>query len=240
MGSARGAAGSRTSGSDSISSRAMAGLAAMVAMRHLWRLFTVAFAYLLRRRDRLALLVTFVVDLHGLSTPFVMARPHVLAWPLLADGRHPAPRSRRRPPTSVGRSDRADLRLGEHPRQLSSRASSSRPAVALDACMDSGWSRPVVLRWIALVVASLVASLLNVNGLPVFLHPFSDLGDRVASCDRRVAGRAVRGHAGFYGILLPSARHLLKRPQFRIGEVLAAGRDLRPGFHAHSAPVGRS
>ena len=139
-------------------------------------LFAVAFAFLRRHVGPIAMLVAFA-SLYIVLQPFIMARPHVFAWAFLAGWTSVllASRDAGRPPPwalvglmFVWANVHASFFIGFV----------VAACIALDACIDSRWSRPVVLRWFLFGLASLVASLLNANGLPGFLHPFMISGWR--------------------------------------------------------------
>ena len=195
-----------------------AGLAAVVAIV-LMALFAVAFAFLRRHVGPIAMLVAFA-SLYIVLQPFIMARPHVFAWAFLAGWTSVllASRDAGRPPPwalvglmFVWANVHASFFLGFV----------VAACVALDACMDSRWSRPVVLRWFLFGLASLVASLLNANGLPGFLHPFMISGMETLQSIAEWTPSTPRSTPFFYYILLAAlAAILLKRPRFLVGEVL--------------------
>ena len=195
-----------------------AGLAAVVGLV-LMALFAVAFAFLRRRVGPIAMLVAFA-SLYAVLQPFIMARPHVFAWAFLAGWTSVllASRDAGRPPPwalvglmFVWANVHASFFIGFV----------VAACVALDACIDARWSRPVVVRWFLFGLASLAASLLNANGLPGFLHPFMISGMDSLHAIGEWRPSTPRATPLFYGILLAAlAGVLLRRPQFRIGEVL--------------------
>ena len=183
------------------------------------------------------MLVAFA-SLYVVLQPFIMARPHVFAWVFLAGWTSVllASRDAGRPPPwalvalmFVWANVHASFFLGFV----------VAACVALDACIDARWSRPVVLRWFLFGLASLVASLLNANGLPGFLHPFMISGMETLQSIARMEPE----HPAFHSVLL---RHPASRAGRNSAQAAAvprrrspsAGCDARPGLHAHTAPVG--
>jgi hypothetical protein len=144
-----------------------AGLATVVGAA-LIALNAILFFYL-QRRVSTVLLVSTLVMLNVVLAPFVLARPHVLAWPLLAGWTIlllKAAESGRPPPlwtalvlavwTNVHASFPLAIAVGA--------------LIALDALVESKWK--TLPQWLAFGAASLVAIMLNANGLAGLLQPF--------------------------------------------------------------------
>ncbi len=194
------------------------GLAAVVAAA-LMALFTALFVYLRPRCGPVALLVAFVVTYLVLQ-PFVMARPHVLAWPFLAAWSallfHY--RGEKRAPT-LALALIIFVWANLHGSYFAGFIVAA--AVALDALNDAGWNRQMLLRWLMLGVLSLVAALLNANGMAGILHPLTISGMTTLPNIGEWQPSSPRSTPIFYLALLAVTGALLwKRPRFRAGEIL--------------------
>jgi hypothetical protein len=144
-----------------------AGLAAVVAAA-LMALHIVLFAHLQSRSSLLLVVVTLIAVNVGL-TPFIVARPHVLVWPLLAgwtallargtESGHPPPLW-----AAVIPFVWANLH-GSFPL-----AALIGAALAFDAVAKSEWK--TLREWLLFAAVSLVAVMLNANGVAGLLQPF--------------------------------------------------------------------
>jgi len=194
-----------------------AGLGAVVAAA-LMALLTILFAYLRPKAGPIALLVTLVVT-YVVLMPFIIARPHTLAWPFLAAWLafmfHYRDRGRA-PPLILALIMFVWANIhGSYFAGLIVAASA-----ALDALNDAGWERKTLLRWFIFGVVSLFVTLLNANGLAGFLHPIS-----ISSMDT-LPGIAewrpstTRNTPAFFAVLIGTVAALLvRRPRFRAGEL---------------------
>ena len=131
-------------------------------------LHALLFFYLQRRVSMLVLAVT-LLTLDFVLAPFVLARPHVLAWPLLAGWTILllTTAERGRPPSlwsavilTVWTNLHASFPL----------AIPIAAAIALDSLIEARWA--TWRQWLAFGVASLVAISLNANGISGLLQPF--------------------------------------------------------------------
>jgi len=144
-----------------------AGLATVVAAAVI-ALFAIIYFHLERRASLFAVALTLLM-LAWVIAPFVLVRPHVLAWPLLAGWMvllsQAADRGR---PPSVW----AVLLLvvwtnlhASFPLALIIEA-----AIGLDALISARWS--TIRSWLAFGALSVLALMLNANGLAGLLQPF--------------------------------------------------------------------
>jgi hypothetical protein len=144
-----------------------AGLATIVAAAAM-ATFAIIFFHLQRRASPLVIAATLLALSVALA-PFALARPHMLAWPLLAGWTClllSAGKRGRPPPlwsalllvlwTNVHASFPLAILIGG--------------AIALDTLIESKWAR--LRDWLIFGVVSLVALLLNANGLAGLEQPF--------------------------------------------------------------------
>ena len=195
-----------------------AGLAATVALA-LMALFGVLFASLRKAAGPIALLVAFAA-LYCVLQPFVLARPHVFAWVLLAGWSAVLldSRDKKRPPPwplvavmFVWANFHASFLIGF----------AVAACIAFDACSAARWHKPVVSRWFLFGMASLAAALLNANGIAGFMHPFTISGMETLQSIGEWKPSAPRLTPVFYATLLGGlAAIVLRRPRFRLGEVV--------------------
>lgn len=195
-----------------------AGLAAVVAAA-LMALFGVLFAYLRPRAGPVALLLVFVVTCLVLM-PFIMARPHTLAWPFLAAWSALLFRYRdekQAPPLALALLIFVWANL--HGSYFAGFIVAA--AVALDALNEAGWNRQVLVRWLMFGLASLLTSLLNANGIAGVLHPLTISGMSTLPNIGEWQPSSPRSTPFFYLALLAVTGALLwVRPRFRPGEIL--------------------
>lgn len=150
-----------------------AGLAAVVTAA-LMALHLTVFLHLRSRVGPVAMLAAFVaMDL--ILAKFLLARPHVLVWPLLAVW------------TSVLLNRRDQGRAPPLPLAFLMLVWTNlhgsfalgfivAGAIALDAMIASGWRRSLFFGWLNFGLLALLAGLLNLNGPDGLLHPFAIMG----------------------------------------------------------------
>jgi hypothetical protein len=148
-----------------------AGLATIVAAA-LIALHAILFIYLQRRVGPIALVAAFLaMDL--VLSPFILARPHVLVWPLLAGWTVillRAVEKEQAPPLWAALIMLVWTNIhGSFPLGIVIAG-----AFAIDAMLASRWKR--LPQWSALIGASIVCALLNANGVAGLLHPFKIAG----------------------------------------------------------------
>lgn len=155
-----------------------AGLAAVVALA-ITALHWIVFAHLRPRVGPVAMLVSFIA-LDLVLAKFMLARPHVLIWPLLALWTSLLLKYRDReqiPPLRLALLVTVWTNLhGSFPIAWIVAA-----PIALDAVISSRWSRSVLLGWLKFGIASVLAVLLNANGLTQLLLPLNIMGMESAS-----------------------------------------------------------
>lgn len=195
-----------------------AGLAAVVAAA-LMALFSILFAYLRPRAGPVALLGAFVVTTVILM-PFILARPHVLSWPFLAAWSALLFHYRDQklvPP--LGLALLVFVWANVHGSYFAGFIVAA--AVALDAVIEAGWNRQVIARWFMFGLASLLASLLNANGIAGLLHPLTISGMSTLPSIAEWGPSSPRSTPFFYFALLTVSGALLwARPKLRAGEIL--------------------
>ena len=150
-----------------------AGLAAVVTVA-LMALHLIVFLHLRSRVGPIAMLAAFVaMDL--ILAKFLLARPHVLVWPLLALWTSVllTSRDRARPPPLalallmvVWTNLHGSFALGFI----------LAGAIGLDALAAAGWKRPLLVGWVKFALLAAAAALLNLNGLAGLLHPLAIMG----------------------------------------------------------------
>lgn len=147
-----------------------AGLSAMVATA-LMVLHLTFFIYLRTRVGPIAMLVAFIA-MDIILAKFLLARPHVLVWPLLAIWTSLLLRARdqgRAPPLwlaslmVVWTNLHGSFALGFI----------VAGAIAIDAIMAAEWKRRPIIGWLTFGVLALIAALFNLNGLPGLVHPLA-------------------------------------------------------------------
>jgi hypothetical protein len=195
-----------------------AGLAATVAAA-LMALCAAFFVYLRPRAGPVALLVMFVAT-YLVLMPFIMARPHVLAWPFLAAWSALLFHYRdqgRAPPLALA----AMIFVWANLHGSYFAGFIVAAFVALDALNDAGWNRQALVRWLTFGVVSLVAALLNANGIAGILHPLTISGMSALPNIGEWQPSTPRATPIFYFTLLAVIGALLwTRPKFRPGEIL--------------------
>lgn len=195
-----------------------AGLAAVAALA-VAALAAVLFWHLCKRLGPVGLLVALTA-FYLVIVPFVMARPHLLALPILALWTVVLLRSRDRagdPPFAL--LPLMVLWANIHGSFIFGLVVAA--AVALDVLAGAGWDRRVLMRWLAFGLASVVASLLTPYGLAGFLHPLSisTMENLPSIGEWRASSPEVTPL--FYAVLLAGLAGLLvKRPRFTAGELL--------------------
>ena len=195
-----------------------AGLAATVAAA-LMALFAAFFVPLRPKAGPIAILVAFVIT-YLVLMPFIMARPHTLAWPFLAAWSALLFKYRdegKAPPLALA----AIIFVWANLHGSYFAGFIVAAAAALDALNDAKWSRQALVRWLTFGVASLVAALLNANGIAGVLHPLTISGMTTLPNIGEWQPSTPRATPVFYFALLVVTGALLwKRPRFRAGEIL--------------------
>ena len=195
-----------------------AGLAAVVALA-ITALHWIVFAHLRRRVGPVAMLVSFIA-LDLVLAKFMLARPHVLIWPLLALWTSLLLKYRDReqiPPLRLALLVTVWTNLhGSFPIAWIVAA-----PIALDAVISSRWSRSVLLGWLKFGIASVLAVLLNANGLTQLLLPLNIMGMESASLILEWKPSTPGLTPLFYFVLLFTlAASMLKGVKLRLGETL--------------------
>jgi len=148
-----------------------AGLATVVAAG-LMALHAILFLHLRRTIGPLALAAVFI-GLDLVLGPFILARPHVLVWPIVAGWTVMllrAAENQRAPPLWGALIMLAWTNLhGSFPLAIPIGA-----AIAFDALVAAKWK--TLPQWAAFGLASLLAMLMNLNGFEGLLHPFRVVG----------------------------------------------------------------
>ena len=148
-----------------------AGLATVVAAG-LMALHAILFLHLQRTIGPLALAAVFI-GLDLVLAPFILARPHVLVWPIVAGWTVMllrAAENQRAPPLWGALIMLAWTNLhGSFPLAIPIGA-----AIAFDALVAAKWK--TLPQWTAFGLASLLAMLMNLNGVEGLLHPFRVVG----------------------------------------------------------------
>lgn len=183
-----------------------AGVAALVAAA-LMALHAIVYLHLCSRVGPVALAVAILALDIGLA-PFMLARPHLLAWPLLAGWTALLLRAADsgRPPPLWG----ALLMLvwtnlhGGFPLAFLIAA-----PIALDALVAARWA--TLRGWLLFALASLAATLANLNGLAGLLQPFHVARLETLHLIVEWQPSSIAGTPFFYGLLLAGTGALLWR-----------------------------
>ena len=192
-----------------------AGVAAVVTLA-LIALHLIVFLYLRRRAGPFAILLALVaMDL--VLGPFMLARPHVLVWPLLAGWTAMLLRARdagRAPPLWMALAMAVWSNLhGSFPIGLVICA-----AIGLDAVIASGWNRDTFRKWLIFGMLSAAAALLNANGLSGILHPLTVAGLSTLTLIQEWLPSTPSATPWFFAVFLAA-----------LGAILLKGVRLRPG-----------
>ena len=147
---------------------------AVVVMAALVALHFAVFTFLARRASPLAIVAAFVA-MDIVLASFLLARPHLLVWPILAVWTAVLLdcRDQGRPPPLwlallmlVWANLHGSFILGF----------AIAGAIALDALIAARGNRRVFFAWLNFGLAALILALLNANGLTGFLHPIRVMG----------------------------------------------------------------
>ena len=195
-----------------------AGVAAVVALA-LMALAGITFAWLRPRAGPIALLGAFA-SLYLVLQPFYLARPHVIAWVFLAGWTASllSARSKDRLPSwwllplmLVWANVHASFLIGFI----------VAGAIGLDDCIQHRWKPERVMRWVAFGVAGLLVTLINPSGFHGLIYPFSVSGMSSLPAITEWGASTPQFSPYFYIVLLAmTGALLLKRPTFRVGELL--------------------
>jgi hypothetical protein len=182
-------------------------------------LHLILFLHLRRRTGPAGVLLAFIaVDL--VLVPFTLARPHLLAWPVLAGWTAMLLRARdeRRPPPIY----LALLMIvwtnlhGSFPLGLAVAA-----AIGLDAVIESRWNRQILTGWLAFGLAGTAAALLNANGISGILHPFEVAGLDTLTLIQEWKPSSPASTPWFFAVLVAALGAMVaKRVRPPIGELV--------------------
>jgi hypothetical protein len=195
-----------------------AGLAAVVALA-ITALHWIVFTHLRTRVGPAAMLLSLIA-LDLVLARFMLARPHVLIWPLLALWTSLLLSYRDRgqvPPLWLALLVSVWTNFhGSFPIAWIVAAS-----IALDALISARWSRPVLLGWLAFGIASVLAALLNANGLTQFLLPLTIMGMESVSVLGEWMPSTPSTSPLLYAVLLCTLAGLMVRGvKLKVGETL--------------------
>ena len=194
-----------------------AGLAAIVALA-LMAATAILFFYLRSRVGPVAMLAGFVSFYLALQ-PFFLARPHVIAWSLLAGWTAVLLNARdtsKAPPWAllalmlVWANTHASFFVGFL----------VAAAIGFDDCVAQRWSVERVVRWVLFGAATLAASLLTPSGLQGLIYPLTV--SNMASLPSIVEWQASTPQFSpyFYVVFIAGlAAVLVARPRFQVGEL---------------------
>lgn len=195
-----------------------AGLAAIVILA-IMGLHLIVFAFLRRRVGPIAMLVAFVA-MDAILTTFVLARPHVLVWPVAAAWTATLLNCRdkgRPPPLAL-----ALLMLlwgNLHGSFIIGFVIAG--AVGLDALIAAKWNRQALTGWLLFGLVTLLAALFNANGIAGLLHPFTVMGLESLAFISEWQPSSPSFTPFFYAILIGTLAVLLLRgTKLALGELL--------------------
>lgn len=145
------------------------GAVAAIVSLALVALNLVLLLYLRRRASTVQILLSMVA-LYLVLIPFLLARPHVLAWPLLAGWTVILLRAREQgtsPPLWAA----ALMLLWANVHGSWALGGAIAAAFAIEALIEARWSRKALAGWIGFGLASAFAAMLTPQGVDGFLHP---------------------------------------------------------------------
>ena len=194
------------------------GVAAVVILA-IMALHLIVFAFLRRRVGPIAMLASFVA-MDAVLTMFVLARPHILVWPVVAAWTAILLDSRdrgRAPPFACALLMLLWVNL--HGSFILGFVIAG--AVALDALMDANWNRRAFTDWLTFGLVALVAALFNPNDIAGFVHPVTVMGLK----NLKFIGEWQPSNPSltpiFYAVLMVTlAALLLRRTKLALGEML--------------------
>ncbi len=183
-----------------------AGLAAVVSLA-LMGLHLVVFLFLRRRVGPVAMLASFVA-MDAILVTFMLARPHVLVWPVAAAWTAILLNRRdlgRPPPLALALL--MILWANLHGSFILGFVIAG--AIALDALIAARWNRRVFTGWLLFGLLALGAALINANGVAGFLHPITVMGLENLAYIEEWKPSSPSHTPLFYGILLITLATLL-------------------------------
>lgn len=185
-----------------------AGLAAVVGLA-LMALHLVVFLFLRRRVGPIAMLVAFVA-MDAILVTFVLARPHVLVWPVAAAWTAVLldRRDRGRPPP-LAFALLMTLWANLHGSFILGFVIAG--AIALDALIAAQWNRRALTGWLLFGLFALGAALVNANGIAGFLHPVTVMGLENLAYIEEWKPSSPSHTPLFYGVLVIMLAALLVR-----------------------------
>jgi hypothetical protein len=179
----------------------------------------ITFAYLRPRAGPIAILAAFA-SLFLVLQPFYLARPHVIAWVFLAGWTASLLAARSKdglpswwllPLMLVWANAHASFLIGFI----------VAGTIGLDDCIEHRWKPDRVRRWAAFGAASLLVTLINPSGIHGLIYPFSVSGMSSLPAITEWGASTPQFSPYFYIVLLlMMGIVLLKRPKFRLGELL--------------------
>lgn len=195
-----------------------AGLAALISVA-LMVLHLALFLHLRSRAGHVAMLAGFVA-MDVILAKFLLARPHVLVWPIVAvwtavllDCRE---RGRPPPPALallmlVWTNLHGSFALGFV----------IAAAIGWDAMIAARWQRAQFLGWLNFGLLGAIAGLLNANGIDGLLHPFVIMGmDSLHLIDEWNPSRPADSPLFYIALACAAIAIALARAQFRFGEAM--------------------
>ena len=150
-----------------------AGVAAVVSLAII-ALHLIVFLFLRARVGPVAMLVAFVA-MDAILITFVLARPHVLVWPVAAAWTVVLLNNRdkgRAPPLRLA----LLMLLWANLHGSFILGFIIAGAVGLDALIVARWSKRAFTDWLLFGLVALVAALLNANGIAGLIHPITVMG----------------------------------------------------------------
>lgn len=149
------------------------GVAAVVALA-IMALHFIIFVYLRRRVGPVAILLSFLI-MDAVLAKFVLARPHVLVWPLLAGWTAALLNCRdRRMPPRLPLAMLMFVWANLHGSFILGFAIAA--AIGVDALIAVEFDKRAIKGWLLFALASTAGAMLNANGLAGFLHPLTVIG----------------------------------------------------------------
>ena len=192
---------------------------ATVAVLAIMSLHLVIFVFLRRRVGPVAILASFVaMDL--ILTKFVLARPHILVWPvaavwtaILIDSKDKG----RAPPLVLA----LLMLLWANLHGSFILGFVIAGCIALDALVTANWSKRVFTDWLLFGLAALLAAQLNANGATGFAYPITVIGlEHLTFIEEW--GPSMPSRTPFFFVFLVGAMGalLFKRVKLGLGEIL--------------------
>ena len=195
-----------------------AGSAAVVSLAIL-ALHLVIFLFLRPRVGPIAMLLAFVA-MDAVLITFVLARPHVLVWPVVAVWTAVLlDRRDRGLPPPLALALLMILWANLHGSFILGFVIAG--AIALDALIAAQWSRRALTGWLLFGLLALGAALVNANGVAGFLHPVTVMGLENLAYIEEWEPSSPSHTPLFYGVLtLTLGALLIRGAKLSLGETL--------------------